>query len=46
MSCRRREPRLTSYRPFQTLVFPEADHSDIGQQPDHESRVAAALAGD
>ncbi|WP_245162330.1 alpha/beta hydrolase [Brevundimonas sp. AJA228-03] len=30
----------------QTLVFPEAGHSDIGQQPDYESRVAAALAGD
>jgi len=46
MSCRRSEPRLTSYRRFQTLVFPEAGHSDIGQQPDYESRVAAALVGD
>lgn len=29
----------------QTLVFPEAGHSDIGQQPDYVTRVAAALAG-
>ena len=27
----------------QTLVFPEAGHNDVGQQPDFEARVAAAL---
>lgn len=28
----------------QTLVFSQAGHNDVGQQPDSESRVAAALA--
>ena len=27
----------------QTLVFPQAGHSDVGQQPDFESRVTQAL---
>ena len=27
----------------QTLAFPQAGHNDVGQQPDFESRVAAAL---
>ncbi|MBJ7445912.1 MAG: alpha/beta fold hydrolase [Brevundimonas sp.] len=27
----------------QTLVFPQAGHNDVGQQPDFEARVAAAL---
>ncbi|AQR62043.1 alpha/beta hydrolase [Brevundimonas sp. LM2] len=29
----------------ETLVFPEAGHNDVGEQPDYQARVSAALAG-